>query len=115
LKESLGSVMKSYWRRDIAMGKEAPPEPEVGLRISVVEMEEGLAQKPRLKKHLLRGIASLFRKTFSRTYDSEDLQELACVRLFRRALYLLTSIVIVSVIAVVFVHPLSSPSLLLSA
>lgn len=88
------------------MGNDIASKPEDGLRISVVEMEEGIPQKPQLQKHLLKRIKPPFQRLFRIRSDPEDPKESPWLKLFRRALYLLSSAIVLAVIAIVFVtHP----------
>ena len=89
-----------------AMGKGAVSEREDGLRVSVAEMEEGIPKKPRAQKHLLKRITSPLKRLFSLNRDLKDSEESAWLKLFRRAFYVLSSAIVLAVIAVVCVnHP----------
>lgn len=90
--------------RKTAMEKEVPLNPEDGLRISTVEMEAGLPQKPERKRQLLKRIASPFQRVFNLRGDPNDPKQSPWLKLFRRALYLLSSAIVLAVIAVVFVN-----------
>ena len=83
------------------MEKDSSLTPDEGLRVSVVEMEEGLPSKSKTRKQLLKRISKLFRRTFCLQEGSPS----PWYKLFRNALYLLTAATVLAVIAVVFVSP----------
>ena len=92
--------------------KTAASEPEVGLKVSIVDLEEGLAQKPKLKCPLFKRIASILQRSFRLPDRSAEAQESPWLKLFTRALYLLGSAIILAVVAVVFVNHSHSLALL---
>ena len=83
------------------MEKDNSLTPDEGLRVSVVDMEEGLPARSITRKQLLQRISKIFRRIFCPQKDSPS----PWYKLFRNALYLLTAATVLAVIAVVFVSP----------
>jgi len=82
------------------MGRDTSEEAGPGLKVSVVDIEEGI-RTPKAKKNRLRRFIAVLRRTFSRNDSGES----PWPRIVRHIIYLLTAALALAAITIMYEYP----------